>query len=79
MLLHLLDEVQPTVVDVILGEGRNWFWSLPQSQVAIVGLADDQIVQLLWRGVMVLNLTKLATSHKKSAFTRSASTTLAGA
>lgn len=44
MLLHLLDKVQAAVVNVILGEGRHWFWSLPQSQVAVVGLTDDQIV-----------------------------------
>lgn len=56
VLLHLLDEVQPVVVDVILGEGCHWFWSLPQSQVAVAGLTDDQVVQLLWRGVMVLDL-----------------------
>lgn len=48
--------MQPAVVDVVLGEGGHWFWSLPQRQVAIVGLTDHQVVQLLWRGVMILNL-----------------------
>lgn len=38
--LHLLYEVQPAVVDVVLGEGGDRFWSLPQRQVAVVGFAD---------------------------------------
>lgn len=54
--LHLLFEVQPSVVDVVLGEGGHWLWSLPQRQVAVVGLTDDEVVQLLRRGVVVLNL-----------------------
>lgn len=54
--LHLLCEVQPSVVDVVLGEGGHWLWSLPQRQVAVVGLTDDEVVQLLRRGVVVLNL-----------------------
>lgn len=56
LVLHLLCEVQPSVVDVVLGEGGHWLWSLPQRQVAVVGLTDDEVVQLLRRGVMVLNL-----------------------
>lgn len=48
--------MQPSVVDVVLGEGGHWLWSLPQRQVAVVGLTDDEVVQLLRRGVMVLNL-----------------------
>lgn len=56
--IYLLDKVEPVVVNIILGEGCHWFWSLPQSQVAIVRLTDDQIVQLLWWGVMVLDLVK---------------------
>lgn len=54
--LHLLYEMQPAMVDVVLGERGHWFWSLPQRQVAIVGLTDHQVMQLLWRGVMILNL-----------------------
>lgn len=54
--VHLLYEVQPAVVDVVLGEGGHWFRSLPQRQVAIVGLTYHQVVQLLWGGVMILNL-----------------------
>lgn len=53
---HLLYEVQPAVVDVVLGEGGHRLQSLPQRQVAVVGLTDHKVVQLLWRGVMVLNL-----------------------
>lgn len=41
ILLHLLDKVQPAVVNIILGEGRHWLWSLSQSQIAVVGLTDD--------------------------------------
>lgn len=55
-MLHLLCEVQPAVVDVILGEGGHRFWSLPKRQIAIVGFTDHQVMQLLWRGVVVLNL-----------------------
>lgn len=55
-MLHLLCEVQPAVVDVILGERGHWFWSLPKRQVAIVGFTDHQVMQLLWRGVVILNL-----------------------
>lgn len=55
-MLHLLCEVQPAVVDVILGEGGHWFWSLPKRQIAIVGFTDHQVMQLLWRGVVILNL-----------------------
>jgi len=54
--LHLLYKVQPAVVDVILGEGGHWLRSFPQCQVAVVGLTDHEVVQLLWRGVMILNL-----------------------
>lgn len=56
LMLHLLYEVQPAVVDVILGEGGHRLQSLPQRQVAVVGLTDHKVVQLLWRGVMILNL-----------------------
>lgn len=52
----LLNEVEPAVVNVVLGEGGHRLWSLPQCQVAIVGLTDHEVVQLLWRGVMILNL-----------------------
>lgn len=55
-MLHLLCEVQPAVVDVILGEGGHWFWSLPKRQIAIVGLTDHQVMQLLRRGVVILHL-----------------------
>lgn len=54
--LHLLCEVKPAMVDIILGERGHWFWSFPQCQVAIVGLTEHKIVQLLWRSVMILNL-----------------------
>lgn len=54
--LHLLYKVQPAVVDVVLGEGGHWLRSFPQRQVAVVGLTDHKVVQLLWRGVMILNL-----------------------
>lgn len=54
--LHLLCKVQPAVVDVVLSEGGHWLQSLPQRQVAVAGLADYKIVQLLWRGVMIFNL-----------------------
>lgn len=52
----LLYKVQPTVVDVILGEGRHRLRSLSQRQVAVVGLTYHIIVQLLWRIVVILNL-----------------------
>jgi len=48
--------VQAAVVDVILGEGGHRLQPLPQRQVAVVWLAEHKVVQLLWRGVMVLNL-----------------------
>lgn len=53
---HLLGEVQPAVVDVVLGEGGHWFRPLPERQVAVVGFADHQVMQLLWAGVVVLHL-----------------------
>lgn len=53
---HLLGEVQPAVVDVVLGEGGDRLWSLPQRQVAVVGFADHQVVQLLRTSVGILNL-----------------------
>lgn len=54
--LHLLYKVQPAMVDVVLGEGGHWLRSFPQCQVAVVGLTNHKVVQLLWRGVMILNL-----------------------
>lgn len=44
------------MVDVILGEGGHRLWSLPECQVAVIGLTDDKVVQLLWRRVTILNL-----------------------
>ena len=48
--------MQPPVVDVILGEGRHRLRPLPQGQVPVAGLADHAVVQLLWRGVLVVHL-----------------------
>lgn len=62
LIIHLLNKVQPVVINVILGKGSHWFWSFPQSQVAVVGLTDDQVVQLLWWGIMILNLVKSESS-----------------
>ena len=56
MVRDLLDEVQPAVVDVILGEGGHRLRPLPQGQVPVAGLADHAVVQLLWRGVLVVHL-----------------------
>ena len=56
LVLHLLYKMQPVVVDVVLGERSHRFWSFPQRQVAIVRLTNHKVVQLLWRGVMILNL-----------------------
>lgn len=53
---HLLREVQPAVVDVVLGEGGHRLGPLPKRQVAVVGFADHQVMQLLWTSVVVLNL-----------------------
>lgn len=44
------------MVDIVLCEGRHWLRSFPQRQVAVVGLTDHKVVQLLWRGVMILYL-----------------------
>lgn len=44
------------MVDIILSKRGDWFRSFSQCQVAIVGLADHKVVQLLWWGIMVLNL-----------------------
>lgn len=54
--LHLLYKMQSAVVDVVLGERSHRLWSFPQHQVAVVGLTNHKVVQLLWRGVMILNL-----------------------
>lgn len=53
---HLLCEVQPAVVDVILGEGGHRLGSLPKCQVAVVGFTDHQVMQLLRTSVVILNL-----------------------
>lgn len=54
--LHLLYKVKPAMVDVVLSEGGHRLWSLPECQVAVTGLTDDKVVQLLWRRVTILNL-----------------------
>lgn len=46
------------MVDVILGERGHYLRSFSQSQVAIVGLTDHKVVQLLWWCVVILNLKK---------------------
>lgn len=51
-----MGEVQPAVVDVILGEGGDRLWSLPERQVAVVGFIDHQVMQLLRTSVGILNL-----------------------
>lgn len=48
--------MQPAVVDVVLGEWGHRLRSFPQRQVAIVGLTYHEVVQLLWRSIMVLHL-----------------------
>lgn len=60
---YLLYEVQPAMVDIILSEGRHWLRSLPECQVAVGGLTDHKVVQLLWRGVVILHLDT-ATFHQ---------------
>jgi len=52
----LLHEVEPAVVHVVLGEGGHRLRPLPQGQVAVAGLADHAVVQLLRRGVVVVHL-----------------------
>lgn len=44
------------MVDVVLGKGSHWLWSLSKCQVAVIGLTNDKVVQLLWRRVTILNL-----------------------